>query len=205
VIECGSGGRDGRPGGGSAASPSAARSRRTACGSVTAPRTAVGPRSAHRPAPGWRTPGGARGPSSAASLTASPRCPRSRRQGPDEGRSPHAIERAGPASRGSQQRPARRGHQGGEPRQQLERVQEERRRAVAPRPLWRVRNMVELAEAHARGGEAEKGLVVVREAQTVIRRIGLRSHRGTTRLCEGRPAARASGRIARSQGRRAPS
>jgi hypothetical protein len=56
------------PGGGSAASPSATSMRRTAAGSVTAPRIRRRPRSAHRPAPRSRTPGGGGAPR--ASVTA---------------------------------------------------------------------------------------------------------------------------------------
>jgi hypothetical protein len=96
-----------RRGGGSVARPSAAKSRCTAWGSVTAPTIRRGPPALTDEGPGWPTPGAGGWPRATARVTAPPPRPGL----PASGRSSRAI---GPAGRArpmvGAQRPARRRH-----------------------------------------------------------------------------------------------
>ena len=135
----------GRPGGGSAARPSAAKTRRTAWGSVTAPRIRRGPpqRSHTRISIAntrWRSWAhghrlGARAPASVRGVV--------RRGRRDDRRAPFGPWGEEAVIR--EQGPARRGHKDGEPLQQLQRVHQERRRAVAPGPLKRIQQLAACA------------------------------------------------------------
>jgi hypothetical protein len=123
----------GRPGGGSGASPSAARGRRTAGGSVTAPRSRRRPPQRSHP-----STFNAEHPLESPSPGPAPRGARvhvsgvGRRRRRHEGRSP-ARPRAEEPMVG-QQRSARRRHEGRQAPQQLPGIEEQRRGAVAPRP-----------------------------------------------------------------------
>ena len=89
----------GRPGGGSAANPSAAKSRRAAWGSVTAPRIRRGPAQGHTRARQPRTPGAGAGPRASVAGPAPP--PPARRPAVASARWPISSERAGPVRRGT--------------------------------------------------------------------------------------------------------
>jgi hypothetical protein len=120
--------------------PAAARRRARARGAgarrgARSPRpgAAAGPRSGHTPAPQTRTPAGATAPRATAAGRPPPRPPARPQRRPSDNRgSPSGSRRQQPVIR-EQRSPGRR-DEGSQPLQQLQRLEQQRRGAVAPGP-----------------------------------------------------------------------